>query len=157
MPPAALLWPGTLGIFPLHLRTQRRFGYCVTARTRLSSARQASKRISPSHSDGSIRGASASERISPSHSLWWLDSRPAERARESLLLVHSYGSTRPMRLRLLMFFLVWIWVAGANARSVSRTCAHLSIVYVTYTVDKCAHMSKTACSSWLIFVDRSYI
>jgi len=28
-------------------------------------------------------------------------------------------------------------------RSVSYICAHLSMVYVTYTVDKCAHMRET--------------
>jgi len=29
-------------------------------------------------------------------------------------------------------------------------CAHLSIVYVTYTIDECAHMRKTECTYWLI-------
>jgi len=28
-------------------------------------------------------------------------------------------------------------------RSVSRICARSSIVYVTYTIDKCAHMRET--------------
>jgi len=28
-------------------------------------------------------------------------------------------------------------------RSVSRLCAHLSIVYVTYAIDECAHMRET--------------
>jgi len=28
-------------------------------------------------------------------------------------------------------------------RSVSRICAYLSIVYVTYIIDKCAHIRET--------------
>jgi len=48
----------------------------VTMRARPSSARR------------------ASERIPSSHSLWWLDSRRAERAREYFFLAHSNGSTR---------------------------------------------------------------
>jgi len=30
--------------------------------------------------------------------------------------------------------------------SVKRICAHLSIIYVTYTIDQCAHMRKTESS-----------
>jgi len=38
-------------------------------------------------------------------------------------------------------------LADILAKSVFRftLCAHLSIVYVTYTIDECAHMRETEC------------
>jgi len=38
---------------------------------------------------------------------------------------------------------------SSKVRSVSRICTHLSIVYVTYTIDKRAHMRETERNSSL--------
>jgi len=36
-------------------------------------------------------------------------------------------------------------------RSVSRICTHLSIVYVTYTIDECTHMRETECTLYSFY------
>jgi len=91
-----LLCPGTLVIFPLYLRTQRRSGYPCDSERSIKFAAP-SEQENPSFSltlMARLAARRASERISPSHSLWWLDSQRAERARESLLFTRSDGSTR---------------------------------------------------------------
>jgi len=56
--------------------------------------------------------------------------------------------------------------ATIKVHSVLRKCAHLSIVYVTYTIDKCAHMRETErifynlscsfCATWASWRLRSF-